>query len=539
MCRARAPARYSKRAGVRRQLANRTGNRPGRAADCRQDGFDAGRERTGGQADVGDGAGDFAFGPATSQRHRHAINLRRERDASIVSLARDRKTRIKRTQCSCSNGGSKLASAAGGFAKFLAGLKSGNDNAPKPMLAARWRRTRSRMADGGPDAARAAPTSLGRTRASFRNRPAACCRVPWTPLHPSQSSRATAWRATETCRRREDEALQRDPNRKQENTQMRMTTSVCLGPTRIVAAEAKSGAASYWARRRTTGLGAGYRRRWSAVLRSWNRANRGQTSGDAVSVQREWVPAIRMTLERFVDGARKYTDVQTTRGGSVRHHRPYFRMDPHHRIFRLGPGATATAVRTARTAGQVQHQRPGPTTGNGRGDQPDSDAGIQDPAVVGQQPGSGPRHTDFSQPGPGFGTCPGVTQLNVWDENKKLYTVDVVVTPDGRQLRDADPVRVPRRQRARPAAGKQRLSVRLRPDPGDGAEHRADRRGLLSQRGQQPDRWRRAADPAQDQGDGSLTHQAASSRFRLGVSGRPGLCVPDGQRAAGRRHRAR
>ncbi len=29
---------------------------------------------------------------------------------------------------------------------------------------------------------------------------------------------------------------------------------------------------------------------------------------------------------------------------------------------------------------------------------------------------------------------PGVTQLNVWDENKNLYTVDVVVTPDGRQL---------------------------------------------------------------------------------------------------------
>ncbi len=28
----------------------------------------------------------------------------------------------------------------------------------------------------------------------------------------------------------------------------------------------------------------------------------------------------------------------------------------------------------------------------------------------------------------------GVTQLNVWDENKNLYTVDVVVTPDGRQL---------------------------------------------------------------------------------------------------------
>ena len=30
--------------------------------------------------------------------------------------------------------------------------------------------------------------------------------------------------------------------------------------------------------------------------------------------------------------------------------------------------------------------------------------------------------------------APGVTQLNVWDENKNLYTVDVVVTPDGRQL---------------------------------------------------------------------------------------------------------
>jgi len=29
---------------------------------------------------------------------------------------------------------------------------------------------------------------------------------------------------------------------------------------------------------------------------------------------------------------------------------------------------------------------------------------------------------------------PGVTQLNVWDEHKNLYTVDVVVTPDGRQL---------------------------------------------------------------------------------------------------------
>ncbi len=29
---------------------------------------------------------------------------------------------------------------------------------------------------------------------------------------------------------------------------------------------------------------------------------------------------------------------------------------------------------------------------------------------------------------------PGVTQLNVWDENQGLYTVDVVVTPDARQL---------------------------------------------------------------------------------------------------------
>lgn len=29
---------------------------------------------------------------------------------------------------------------------------------------------------------------------------------------------------------------------------------------------------------------------------------------------------------------------------------------------------------------------------------------------------------------------PGVTQLNVWDEDKKLYTVDVVVIPDARQL---------------------------------------------------------------------------------------------------------
>ena len=29
---------------------------------------------------------------------------------------------------------------------------------------------------------------------------------------------------------------------------------------------------------------------------------------------------------------------------------------------------------------------------------------------------------------------PGVTQLNVWDEDEELYTVDVVVTPDGRQL---------------------------------------------------------------------------------------------------------
>lgn len=28
----------------------------------------------------------------------------------------------------------------------------------------------------------------------------------------------------------------------------------------------------------------------------------------------------------------------------------------------------------------------------------------------------------------------GVTQVNIWDENKTLYTVDVVVTPDGRQL---------------------------------------------------------------------------------------------------------
>ena len=125
---------------------------------------------------------------------------------------------------------------------------------------------------------------------------------------------------------------------------------------------------------------------------------------------------------------------------------------------------------------------------------------------------------------------PGVTQLNVWDENKKLYTVDVVVTRrTAVQLQmliksefpDAD-------VRVRPLANSVYLSGYV-PSPSMVRQHRPDRRGLLSQRGQQPDdRWR-AADPAEDQGDGSLADQAASGRFRLGLPGRSGLRRSDGQ----------
>jgi pilus assembly protein CpaC len=43
---------------------------------------------------------------------------------------------------------------------------------------------------------------------------------------------------------------------------------------------------------------------------------------------------------------------------------------------------------------------------------------------------------------------PGVTQLNIWDENNNLYTVDVVVVPDARQLEMLIKAEFPTRQYA-------------------------------------------------------------------------------------------
>ncbi len=165
---------------------------------------------------------------------------------------------------------------------------------------------------------------------------------------------------------------------------------------------------------------------------------RGQTSGDAVSVQREWVPAIRMTLERFVDDARKYTDVQTTLGGCVRHRRPRFRMGPRHFVCQRRP----TAQESATAAVQDLPGQPVTFSINGPAQRLEMVVAtsriltleykiprllVNNPEVVRATPIS-PNQVQLSA------LHPGVTQLNVWDENKNLYTVDVVVTPDGRQL---------------------------------------------------------------------------------------------------------
>jgi pilus assembly protein CpaC len=61
---------------------------------------------------------------------------------------------------------------------------------------------------------------------------------------------------------------------------------------------------------------------------------------------------------------------------------------------------------------------------------------------------------------------PGVTQLNVWDETQRLYTVDVVVSPDARQLQMVIQSEFPDAAvRVRPLAGSVYLSGYV-PSPG-------------------------------------------------------------------------
>ena len=108
---------------------------------------------------------------------------------------------------------------------------------------------------------------------------------------------------------------------------------------------------------------------------------------------------------------------------------------------------------------------------------------------------------------------PGVTQLNVWDEGQASLHRRCRRDSGRAGTADADQVRVPGRRGAGAAVGQQRLPHGIRSESVHGQQHRADRGGLLPEGREQHDDRRRAADPAEDQSDGSVTHETATSRF--------------------------
>ena len=110
----------------------------------------------------------------------------------------------------------------------------------------------------------------------------------------------------------------------------------------------------------------------------------------------------------------------------------------------------------------------------------------------------------------------GVTQVNLWDEDGNIHTVDVLIYGDARELAG-------RAANAVPAFVDQRLSLqrkpgaeRLRRSAGPRQPDHAAGRGLRAEGDQQHQRRRRAAGSAQGQSDGNLAHEAAPAGRRLG-----------------------
>ncbi len=111
----------------------------------------------------------------------------------------------------------------------------------------------------------------------------------------------------------------------------------------------------------------------------------------------------------------------------------------------------------------------------------------------------------------------GVTQVNLWDEDGNIHTVDVMIYGDARELRSRAADAVPAfldqglpLQRKPGAHGLRRSAGPRRPDHAAG-------RGLCPEGDQQHQRRRRAADSAQGEGDGNIAHEASQAGRRLGA----------------------
>ena len=106
---------------------------------------------------------------------------------------------------------------------------------------------------------------------------------------------------------------------------------------------------------------------------------------------------------------------------------------------------------------------------------------------------------------------PGVTQVNLWDEDGTLYTVNLIIMGDAQELEMLLQTEFPQASLRSPAAGDQRRAFGPRRSLGRSEPHRADGRGLLSQGDQQHHRgWCAAGDVARP-GDGSVADQAAGA----------------------------
>ena len=111
----------------------------------------------------------------------------------------------------------------------------------------------------------------------------------------------------------------------------------------------------------------------------------------------------------------------------------------------------------------------------------------------------------------------GVTQVNLWDEEGNIHTVDVLVYGDARELEVAlqtqfphSSIKVYRYSESLVLNGFRRPAGPRQPDHAAG-------RGLRAEGDQQHHRGRRAADSAQGEGDGGLADQAPRPGRRLGA----------------------
>ena len=110
---------------------------------------------------------------------------------------------------------------------------------------------------------------------------------------------------------------------------------------------------------------------------------------------------------------------------------------------------------------------------------------------------------------------PGVTQVNLWSDNKQIYTVDVIVQPDARELAEMLKAQFPTASLKVVPVVQQRDDLRLR-RPARGSQPRhPHRRGILPEGHQQHHRQRRPAGPLARSRDGGFADEAADVGFRL------------------------